>query len=386
MASLIRASDVTSDYVIRFRTFIRTWLARFITDRSPFLRFSGIGTAAQVIDAFTDTSAMAVWIRSATQESVEYDSDKNYEDMEFLGDSILKSTTALFLLRNVRGVHKSQATDITQNVMSREPQAVYTEMMGLQQFARTARGIGGSEMTTGVKGDLFEAFVGALVTIGDSLFEGLGFLVANEFTKLIFSLKPIDPENSLIAPKTELEQLFKGLLGRDVVDKPVLNVAPLGKKWVATITLTNQQLQFLNSHGNRSIFVHQIGLAEDIDQAVAEKAAYAAAAKVLRGAGFNARWSRQLKRDRELRAADSRDTYETLLKAIAPLGFTSIDFRSPGKEDTGKDKVTIMIGRRDDGIEETLYSEIERAGGFRANAHDMHIRLMKLYLQSVLNR
>lgn len=102
--------------------------------------------------------------RAFTHSSACREATKNYESLEFLGDSLLDFVVAKQLMRENPDAHEGALTSRRASIVSQEPLERAIERLDLAKFMIVGKGENIANITnhTKVKSNLFEAIVGAI--------------------------------------------------------------------------------------------------------------------------------------------------------------------------------------------------------------------------------
>lgn len=152
---------------------------------------------------FLDRNAMVIWARAFTHETVS--PSDNYEDLEYLGDAILKAVFPKYLMQRLPYMHKGEFTELNVAYMSKIKQAELARQMGLSQHIRV-KGI--EHAILNLETDVFESFFGALDTIADMVTPGSGFAYCYNMIVNIFQDVEIDEKKARGSAKTQVIQMF----------------------------------------------------------------------------------------------------------------------------------------------------------------------------------
>ena len=150
--------------------------------------------------------------RSYLNEARRLDLDHN-ERMEFLGDAILEMAVTQYLYRQHGECEEGMLTDYRAALVNTRALSKIIDELGLAPFLRMSRGEKlffdrNSRSATAMKGNLFEAIIGAIY-----LDRGVGTveLFVNEV--MLPKLKTIIEQGLHIDPKSQLQNLAQGDLG-----------------------------------------------------------------------------------------------------------------------------------------------------------------------------
>jgi dsRNA-specific ribonuclease len=193
------------------------------------------------LEYYFDDDAMKIWILAFTNET--YSPSENNEDLEYLGDAILKSVFPKWLMKKFPKLHKNDYTELNTRYMSKMEQGELGYELGFGKkgdknyhMIRT-KGVG--LITINLVADAFEAFFGALDTISDNIREGLGYINCYNMINYLFKNKKITDSGS--HAKTQIQQLFT----RFELPKPV-EISDEGKE--IQITLSPKLILYLKQN------------------------------------------------------------------------------------------------------------------------------------------
>ena len=102
--------------------------------------------------------------RAFTHASVNSCATKNYQSLEFLGDSILDFVVAKRLMEINPDAHEGALTKNRAAIVSKEPLSAEIDRLGLAKFLIVGKGenVESISAQTKIKSDLFESIVGAI--------------------------------------------------------------------------------------------------------------------------------------------------------------------------------------------------------------------------------
>lgn len=222
---------------------------------------------SQIIDSndlpyYLDDVAMETWILAFTHET--YSPSDNYEDLEFLGDAVLKSVFPKYLMKRFPELHKNDYTELNTRYMSKIEQGKLGYRMGFAKIKGVGNDLirtkGVPFITINLVGDVFESFFGALDTISDDLGEGLGNV--NSTRMIYYLFQNIEINDAESHAKTQVQQIFT----RFELSKP-LEISNEGKE--IQIKFTPKMMEFVKQNNIRTpaVFV-QSNTTEDAHKQV----------------------------------------------------------------------------------------------------------------------
>lgn len=118
--------------------------------------------------------------RAFTHSSASREATKNYESLEFLGDSLLDFAVAKRLMLENPNAHEGALTSRRAEIVSQEPLEKAIERLDLAKFLTVGKGESVQTITmhTKVKSNLFEAIVGAIYMDCGKLEEAEKFILS----------------------------------------------------------------------------------------------------------------------------------------------------------------------------------------------------------------
>jgi len=194
--------------------------------KKPFRDFLQDMLARAKINKFhreqlTDKDGMKIFFAVFTDSSYDPNPENNYEELEFIGDGIIKGVLGQYILRrfpdlskNIKSSNKATGEGVlskTRRLLEQEKTLSDSALkLGFWDYVRADE----ETLTQKRKKTLenvFEAFVGAIVTlIDDRIKRGLGYCYAYNFVEA--SLDEIDislTKKTLDDPITRLNELYK---------------------------------------------------------------------------------------------------------------------------------------------------------------------------------
>jgi len=359
---------------------------------------------------YLDDKAMVIWAQAFTHETVS--PSDNYEDLEFLGDAILKAVFPKYLMKRLPHLHKGEYTELNVAYMSKIMQAQLSRKMGFSEYIRV-KGI--DRAILNLETDVFESFFGALDTISDLIIPGIGFANCYNMIIHIFQDVDIDESKGRGSAKTQVIQMFvrfdlpkpeeqspgseitikasqtlMELLNKVGIKNPRLShaIAPrdkeaeyeayhqtiniltdaglldierekitgLGNKGIDfSVKLRKEHIDFLRSYG---VVIRNpvIGYAEAPTKKEAEFEAYTRAFNTLAGLGITTEWAEEAKQVRDFSDPSITPYVTPASERLLKDGFQSMYFFIPRKTVTPKGAIVQLVGVRGNGKHEVLSS------------------------------
>lgn len=390
----------------RLQSFLNKLLQPIIKDQSERNKYlMGSLTKDQTLRGYTKPP-MAIWAQAFTHET--FSPSDNYEDLEFLGDAMLKAVFPKYLMKRLPHLHKGEYTELNIHYMSKIKQAELCQKMGLGNFIRVT---GIDRAILNLETDVFESFFGALDTVSDMVTPGIGFANCYNMIIEIFKDITIDESRSKGSPKTQVIQIFvrfdlpkpkerspgteviiKGtprlmsILNKDVRN-PVLATASSTKDSDAyydaykqlislltdmnlitvedekistqskttefSVILGKPHIDFLAGYGI-NINNPVIGHAYASTKKEAEFEAYKQALETLNKLGINNEWADDEKQRRDFSDPAIAPYIDAIGKRMAKEGFVSVYFFIPRKTVTLEGSIVQLVGVRQNGTSEVL--------------------------------
>lgn len=182
------------------------------------LKIAGINTEHQ--QTFTDQNGMDIFTKAVTHPT--FDANKNYQELEFIGDGIIKGILSQYIPRRFpdlasgktqhsrKGTGEGVLSKTRRFLEQRKALSDFALKRGFWEYVK-ADDETKEKLRKETLEDVFEAFIGALVEVVDErVMQGLGYLYAYRYVKE--SLDEIEIKISaetLDDPITRLNELYK---------------------------------------------------------------------------------------------------------------------------------------------------------------------------------
>lgn len=375
----------------KLRNFIKNLLQNIISKQDVLLKL-------------VDEKSMEVWKKAFTHET--FSRSDNYEDLEFLGDAILKSVFTKYLMESFPTFHKNQYTELFSSYMSKMIQGEIARSMNFKEYIR----VNSIEKASfNLEADVFESFFGALFTVSEIIINGLGFINCYNMIVYLYKNIKIDISKARGSPKTQVLQIFSRFdlssVEEEVIGGPTYQVTIhakdkiisdlksigiytnllaqttsskekdakfnaydnaikiLDKAGVIKITesqrksqdnlitfkvkLSQSHIDFLRRY-NINIKDPVIGEASADTKNQAEHRAYENALNFLNRIGITTEWAEKNKRLKEFQELGDLGT--RALEKAKQLGYKEIYFNIPKKTVTTKTSIIQLIGEKDNEV------------------------------------
>ena len=200
-----------------------------------------------IILQFLSVQNFPTWIDSFTEDS--FDPLHNYDVLEVLGDKILDAAFAQYLMKRFKTeiaegkINEKGISNLRIEYMSKIKQAGLSYKLRLPEFVRINPNL---SLSVHIVEDIFEAFFGALFTVGEDLSPGYGFTCCFLMIEYLFSDIVLDQVFLYDPSKTYINQTFNEM-GWGKTPKIFKNKE--GDKYVFDIYFTDSAYNFLKREG-----------------------------------------------------------------------------------------------------------------------------------------
>jgi len=152
---------------------------------------------------FLTPDMMKIWATAFTHETVS--PTDNYEELEYVGDGLLKAIFPKYLRKEFPCFNKADYTELNTAYMSKMVQAQLAKKLGLTEYI-LVKGI--DKAILNLETDVFESFIGALDTVADIITDDKGFKYCYSMIHHLFEDIVIDEEKIKGSAKTQVIQMF----------------------------------------------------------------------------------------------------------------------------------------------------------------------------------
>lgn len=303
------------------------------------------------------------------------DSRFNYELLENLGDAKLKGVFHEYLTMALPGMSPLVYTELNTYYMSNAYMRELTQKLEFNKYIRM-KGLKDPQNIPGpILADVFEAFCGALVSIGNLRVRGLGESYLYNFIISIFNGVQFDMRRALGGAQTQVDQIFTRFGAKAPRVKEFLD--PDSRYTTATIFLGDEQIQFLSRNGfNLDLKGYRRDKTGYIISTFVAPIRKEAVAKVendmlnfLEKNGITSGWAEQKKAMMEFQEPEAAQHLPGALKRLQEGGYVSMIFDAPAKLSTIDGFSIMLIGIRGNGVRESILARYyERGPGVAVSA------------------
>ncbi len=221
------------------------------------------------------------WAKAFTYKS--YDTKFNYEELEKLGDSVLKLTFVVYLKEKYPEIRKDGISVMQDRYADKTYQSGLSKRMGLDTVVRTRN----HKKTIHMLEDLVESLLGALFSVGNRIGRpGYGYVLCQQYVNKIYSKYVIFNEEYLAGrPITQFKENFEGLKWGKEPDRSIVKTED-GVS--VTLRITDIGYKYLQDRG---IPVNRvIGVASAYTEKEAKAIAYEEALTYFVRLGLTGEW------------------------------------------------------------------------------------------------
>jgi dsRNA-specific ribonuclease len=308
------------------------------------------------LDKLVSDEAMKVWQSAFTHESFNPNAEENYEILEKIGDSILKTTFLEFILQKFPYLNQAELSHAVTVYLAKPFQANLSSQLGMGKFVRT-----NYRISMHTNEDVIESFSGALGQLGNTLFKfGAGYGLVYNFVVFLYDNIELDLESATKEnPKTQVKNIYEklGIINPKEKEKVPEEAIQLESGYTTfRIFIPVNGLQILRSLGipfNSSVVAEATAYTKN----AASIQAYQEAIKNLTQAGLTTQFMETYTRKRDYMNPDLSPFISKILPRLKEEGFTDFYFveehiKGKSKQDTGK--FVQLIGIKPDGYKKIL--------------------------------
>lgn len=272
--------------------------------------------------------AMAIWAKTFTHESFNPETGANYEELEKLGDIVMKAAFITYLQYNTERfgiLNRGQLSELSNHYMAREEQSLIARDLGLSRFLRSA-----IPPNLAVQEDLLEALFGAMLLIGNSqVFNpsrgaGRGTEFVYNAIVNIYSKVAIDMRYTKGHAKTQVTQIFRRLnWGNIIEENDEVSEDEFTSVSVTTLRFTPRAIDYLKR--NRIPFQSDVLASErGSTKLVSSNRAYSTALRVLEEMGLSKAEVSKIRAEIEISDPVIAPLYQQALNKAVSEGYADI--------------------------------------------------------------
>jgi len=198
-------------------------------------------------DSLTDTAGMNLFKRAFVHKTA--DPVTNYQELEFVGDGILKGILSQYITRRyLEGAKAGVEGRTVEGTLSKirryleqsKTLSGFALQLGFWEFVRADEQVLSKDRNKTLE-DVFEAFIGAMTEVIDShVKRGMGYMYAYNYVVYSLNKMPdIDPED-LDDPVTKLNELYRANILKDGA-QPLKWQEPVYRNEGVTVPIINNQ-------------------------------------------------------------------------------------------------------------------------------------------------
>lgn len=306
----------------------------------------------------SDPIIIKYWIPVFTHITANPSNGKNYEMLEYLGDSVLDGAFDELLVSKMPVGSESTFTNIHNIYTGNEYLSKVCEELKLDTLLDIK---GARDISYYIKADLVEAYVGALYSAGNEIrignvpAFGFGYTLVLFFVKYVFGEIDFTTQDGRGAPETNVEQYFT----RFGLKTPKIETRTEGKIIISEIYLSDEQIAFLAAAGVKISTGSDkllIGVGKSREKKISKSKAFEDAYEYLDKLGVNPKWAEDLKNKKEMSSVPPDVFNKALIKA-SKVGYATMFFYMPNKTSNVDGFVMMLVGVFPDGTRDTLLAK-----------------------------
>lgn len=277
---------------------------------------------AQLRKQLVEQKSMNIWNIAFTHESYDPNIGKNYEELEKLGDGVMKMLFIKYLMKRFPNIDKGQISELSHRYLSKPEQAPIALKLGLTAWIRTPL-----EKDIHMFEDILEVVFGALLTVGDESYTiGAGYILCYNLLVNIYNTIDIDLSLAKGHVKTQVNQTFEKLK----LDLPLEIWTPEQSSYGGTMTLqlNDKTLNELLDLGI-NIKSNIISSVQGTTKKIASDNAYLNALKNLNNLGITSEWIDIQKGNAEFKNPELQVYYPSALSRLRKDGFVDMYYSKP---------------------------------------------------------
>lgn len=241
------------------------------------------------VDRMFEPQYTEIWKKTFTHQT--FDKVNNYESIEFVGDSVLKSCFSVFLFERVPNLDPNILTMMQQNFTSKHYQHKLADDLDIPKFLRIKKKLEDKQ-----REDLLESFTGAILLVSKQVL-GLGkaYEIIHRLLELLY--EKIEKINFAEVSKSELKlssMQIKQIL-EAIKSKYYEKTSNTSSGVQTIITISDQTVDYLRKRGKNIGRVIGTGFAPGQNKDLSSKLAYDDALSTLTKQGITEKWAQEEK-------------------------------------------------------------------------------------------
>ena len=328
----------TQEHLQQFQLFMYNVLEPMVPEQSRRVKYVG-------------QDAIILWLQAFTHETV--DPEFNYEELELLGDRVLKTTFCDYLTQRFPGIKKGALSILEDSYMSKLYQQQLSVKLGFQPWIR----VRDTEVSTNILEDVFESFVGALFRISDMVEKrGMGYLNCFNLIVYLFNDIAIDPTRATGKSKTQIKQMFEKMGWGTPIEREERGERD-GSSTVSVLP-TPQAIQYMRCSGTGITLRSPLGVGTANTKTGATAIAYDRALEELFKVGITHDWVQQEKDQRELSNPLIQNYVGPAQQRLQQDGYVRMRFCTPRTAVSSQNATVQLLGVNKEGRESILASAV----------------------------
>lgn len=329
----------------------------------------------EILTKLTSPEVMDMWKMSFTSKRWDPNEDKNYEQLEYIGDSVMRLAFDTLVIEKHPQLKEAELTPLRIHYLSKAEQAKIATELKLHDFVRTPMSIDRS-----IQEDLLESLFGALYMIGNKVFKrGMGYGLTYNLLVSIFKTIKIDLQYVNSSYVTLIKNIYEqgGWAIQDEIAKyEGYEQNEVSKAWTVTLQYPPALAKYLKLNSSKGskhdeYLIVETGFGKKLTK---EKAYHLAYEKLRDEFKITTESAAKIAKERERNNPDLVSYYPDALNRAEIEGFKDIYF--PKASSFGEDGYTQLVGIQTDDTKEVL-ATIERDP--KHNEFESRAYLLQLY-------
>lgn len=270
--------------------------------------------------------AMKIWIKVFTHKSYNPNGTENYETIEHMGDTSMKTAFDSAVIQKYPGISEYDITLMNNYYVSKPIQRDISMQLELYKWLRIVIPVSIHEHE-----DLLEALFGGLFKIGDRVIgKGNGYSLTSNLAATIYKVEDIDITVVLAHPRSQIKEIIEKMrwhdgpgLKTEDIEKIIKQNDNSSKKWKYIIRLPEKAINYIKSAGANVPEGGIIAVAEGSSKKVTSDTAYKAAVEFLyKNYGITREWAFDMANKMMISQLDN-----SLRERLNIDGFNTMDYQ-----------------------------------------------------------